>query len=161
DAVILLDSLHAGYVDESQKTLKTSQIEPFLTFARHAAKKQGFMFFSHSSITPPGYASTTEVAHYIEQQLGKKPRSAARQDVLGLDMNERFDKGNLHVRGYDGEDKPDHCAPLGLMADIVKVHLNPRWKSPKGSGPPEDTASGSGKPVAKARKTSEDENLEN
>ncbi|MEZ4311537.1 MAG: hypothetical protein R3F14_26170, partial [Polyangiaceae bacterium] len=115
DAVILLDSLHAGYVDESAKTLKTVQIEPFVAFAKRAASKKTFMFMSHSSIIPPGYASTTEVASYVVGKIGGKTKKAKRQDVLGLDMVLRFDKGNFHVRGYEGDDKPDHCAHLGLM----------------------------------------------
>ena len=108
-------------------------IEPFVAFAKQAAAKHTFMFQSHSSIIPPGYASTTEVAHYIEGKLGGKSRKVARQDVLGLDMIERFDKGSYHVRGYEGDDKPDHCAHIGLMADIVRVHLAPRWKTPSSS----------------------------
>jgi hypothetical protein len=132
DALILLDSLHAGYIDEQAKTLKTDQITPFVSFAKRAAAKQSFMFMSHSSIIPPGYASTTEVASYVVGQLHGRPKKASRQDVLGLDMIDRFDKGNFHMRGYTGDDKPDHCAHLGLMADIVRTHLEPRWKSPKG-----------------------------
>jgi hypothetical protein len=132
DAVILLDSLHAGYADEQNGTLKVEQLTPFVTFAKKAAAKQAFMFMSHSSIIPPGYASTTEVATYMVGQLHGKPRRTNRQDVLGLDMIDRFDKGNFHMRGYTGEDKPDHCAHIGLMADIVRVHLEPRWKTPKG-----------------------------
>ena len=50
-----------------------------------------------------------------------------------LDLFERYDRGFFHMRGYTGEDKPDHCAHLGLMADIVKVYLTPRWHTPKGS----------------------------
>jgi hypothetical protein len=132
DAVILLDSLHAGYTDEQTHALKTEQLTPFIDFAKKAAKKQTFMFMSHSSIIPPGYASTTEVAEYVVGKLGGKPKKANRQDVLGLDMIDRFDKGNFHMRGYTGDDKPDHCAHIGLMADIVRAHLTPRWKSPKG-----------------------------
>jgi hypothetical protein len=132
DAVILLDSLHAGYTDEQAHSLKTDQLTPFVDFARRAAKKQTFMFMSHSSIIPPGYASTTEVADYVVQKLGGKPKKANRQDVLGLDMIDRFDKGNFHMRGYTGDDKPDHCAHIGLMADIVRAHLEPRWKTPRG-----------------------------
>jgi hypothetical protein len=132
DAVILLDSLHAGYTDEQTHALKTDQLTPFIDFAKRAAKKQAFMFMSHSSIIPPGYASTTEVAEYVVGKLGGKPKKAHRQDVLGLDMIDRFDKGNFHMRGYTGDDKPDHCAHIGLMADIVRSHLEPRWKSPKG-----------------------------
>jgi hypothetical protein len=132
DAVILLDSLHAGYTDEQAHTLKAEQLTPFIAFAKRAAAKQAFMFMSHSSIIPPGYASTTEVAGYVVGKLGGKPKTASRQDVLGLDMIERFDKGFFHMRGYTGNDKPDHCAHIGLMADIVRAHLEPRWKTPKG-----------------------------
>lgn len=132
DSVILLDSLHTGYVDEQAKTLKVEQIEPFIAFAKKAAAKQKFMYLSHSSIIPPGYASTTETANFVIAQLGGKPKKANRQDVLGLDMFQRYDKGYFKVRGYTGDDKPDHCAHIGLMADIMRVHLQNRWKSPKG-----------------------------
>lgn len=132
DALILLDSLHAGYENEQTKTLKTLGLEPFTTFAKQAAAGRKLMYLSHSSIIPPGYASTTEVAHFLEASLKGKPKKTTRQDVLGLDMFERFDKGGFHVRGYTGNDKPDHCAHIGLMADVVKSHLGARWGSPKG-----------------------------
>jgi len=132
DSVLLLDSLHAGYADEQARTLKVAQIEPFVEFARRAASGKRFMYMSHSSIIPPGYASTTEVANFVIKQLKGKAKSSNRQDVLGLDMVQRYDRGNFHVRGYTGEDKPDHCAHIGLMADIVRVHLEKRWKTPKG-----------------------------
>src|SRR5262249_4946916 len=106
DAVILLDSLHAGYADESTHALKTEQLPPFIAFAKRAAQRQTLMFQSHSSIIPPGYASTTEVADYVVQALHGKPRKANRHDVLGLDMIDRFDKGAYHMRGYVGDDKP-------------------------------------------------------
>lgn len=131
DAVVLLDSLHTGYVDEHSKALKTQQLEPFIDFAKRAAKKQTFMFMSHSSILPPGYASTTEVATHFIGELKGKPKKSKRADVLGLDLIRRFDKGDFHVRGYTGDDKPDHCAHIGLMADIIRVHLEPRWKTPR------------------------------
>lgn len=131
DAVILLDSAHAGY--KSGKNLKTKQIEPFLKFARRAARGRGFMFQSYSSIIPPGYASTREVGHYMVKKLGGKIRKARkRRDPLGLELFERYDRRNYHVRGYRGDDKPDHCAHLGLMRDVIRVHINRRWRGPKG-----------------------------
>ena len=51
---------------------------------------------------------------------------------MGLYLNTRFSKGSFHVRGYDGNDKMDHCAHIGLLRDVLKVHLKPRWRSPKG-----------------------------
>ncbi|WP_437679920.1 hypothetical protein [Sorangium sp. So ce131] len=132
DALVLLDSLHAGYADEQQHKLKVAQLEPFIAFARRAASGEAFMFMSHSSIVPPGYASTGETAEFIVRQLRGKPRGSSRRDVLGLDMIQRYDRGDFHVRGYTGDDKPDHCAHIGLMADVLRVHLKPRWKTPKG-----------------------------
>ncbi len=132
DALVLLDSLHAGYADEQQRKLKVAQLEPFIAFARRAAAGEAFMFMSHSSILPPGYASTEETASFVVQQLRGKPRGSSRRDVLGLDMTRRYDRGDFHLRGYTGDDKPDHCAHLGLMADVMRVHLKPRWKTPRG-----------------------------
>lgn len=137
DAVLLLDSLHGGYTPSGE--VADSTLEPFVDFARKAAAGERFMFLSHSSIQPPGYASTTEVARYLIKKVGGRERLARREDVLGLDLYARFNKGGFHVRGYAGDDKPDHCAHLGLMADIMRVHLQPRWRTP----------------LARARRTSE------
>jgi hypothetical protein len=91
------------------------------------------LFQSYSSIVPPGYASTREVAHFLVSRLGGRIRTTKRADVLGLAMDERFDQGNYHLRGYLGDDKPDHCAHLGLLKDVVKAHLNRRWNPPRGA----------------------------
>lgn len=132
DALILLDSVHAGYADVRAKKLQTNQIEPFLDFARQAARGRKLMFQSHSSIIPPGYASTKEVSEYMVSKLGGRLRKSKRSDVLGLTLFERYDRRGYHVRGYNGNDKPDHCAHLGLMKDVINVHINPRWRSPRG-----------------------------
>lgn len=136
DAVILLDSLHGGYTPSGE--VSDSMLEPFVAFAKSAASRQKFMFLSHSSIQPPGYASTTEIARYLIRKVDPKAKEKAthRQDVLGLDMYARWDKGNFHVRGYSGDDKPDHCAHLGLMADIMKSHIQPRWQTPRAKARP-------------------------
>lgn len=140
EAVILLDSLHAGYKEGTKNDVRGVQIEQFVEYARQAAAKKKFMFLSHSSIIPPGYASTTEVARYIVGELDGTMRKAHREDVLGLEMINRFDKGNFHVRGYEGNDKPDHCAHIGLIADVMKVHLVRKWKTPTGRLAPEPKA---------------------
>jgi LysM repeat protein len=133
DAVILLDSVHVGYVDNRPPALREAGLEPFVAFAKKASAGKGMMFESYSSIIPPGYASTRETARFIIAALGGKPKSAKREDRYGLEMDERYDKGGYHARGYKGNDKPDHCAHIGLMKDVLRVYLNKRWKSPKGS----------------------------
>lgn len=131
DTVVLLDSLHAGYQGES---LNTAQLEPFIDFAERAARGDRLMFMSHSSIIPPGYASTTETANFVIHELGGQPRATTPRagDPMGLDLISRYTKGSFHVRGYDGNDKMDHCAHLGLFRDVLKVHVAPRWSSPRG-----------------------------
>lgn len=131
DAVVLLDGLHAGYVDGHVNGL---QIASIVSYARRAARGNRFFFLSHSSIVPPGYASTTETAQWLVWNVGGKPRTAHRRspDPMGLELISRYDRGGFHVRGYAGNDKMDHCAHIGLMRDVLQVHLAPRWKSPRG-----------------------------
>lgn len=132
DSVILLDGLHVSY--NADGSLVRAGLEPFFEFAKKAKAGKKFMFVSHSSIIPPGYASTTETVNAIIHELGGKPKSAKprKSDPMGLEMNAKFDAGNFHARGFDGNDKMDHCAHIGLARDILKSHIKPRWKTPKG-----------------------------
>jgi len=127
DAVFVLDGMHTGYLG---RRLDQAQLSSFIAYARRASKGDEVMFISHSSIIPPGYASSTETARHLVRALGGEPRRAAPRasDPWGMDLNSRFDRGGLHVRGFDGNDKPDHCAHIGLFRDALEVHLKPRWE---------------------------------
>jgi len=115
DAVVLIDGLHAP---RSDRAAFEAQLKPFLTYAERAARGDGWFFISHSSIDPADFASTTECAHYLIAQLGGKPQAVERNDALGLELVEAFDRGDLFVRGYAGNDKADHCAQLGILRDV-------------------------------------------
>ncbi len=131
DTVILLDGLHAGYVDGH---VDGRQIQAFVQEAKRAARSEVMFFFSHSSIIPPLYASTTETASWLIHEVGGVRRSAKRRnhEVMGLELISRFDRGEFHVRGYAGNDKADHCAHIGLFRDIVAARVKPRWHTPRG-----------------------------
>ncbi len=135
DSVILLDGLHVGYAGDG--SLERAGLEPFIDFAKRAKSGKRFMFASHSSIIPPGYASTTETMNYLVHELGGSPKKAKprKSDPMGLELNSRYDAGNFHVRGYDGNDKMDHCAHIGVIRDVLKSFIKPRWKTPKGQAP--------------------------
>jgi hypothetical protein len=139
DSVVLLDGLHCDYAEGG---LDSAQMEPFVAFAKRAAAGERLMVVSHSSIIPPGYASTTETSNWLVMKLGGKPKGAKGKGAgpWGLQENARWDAGNFHMRGYDGNDKMDHCAHFALMKDVLKVHIKPRWNSPKGLGPKKETA---------------------
>jgi hypothetical protein len=127
DSVLLLDGLHCDYAGD---TLDAHQMEPFVAFAKRASAGQRLMVVSHSSIIPPGYASTTETSNYLIHALGSRPTPAKprRSDPLGLELRSRFDRQGFHVLGYSGNGKLDHCAHVALLRDILKVHLATRWK---------------------------------
>jgi hypothetical protein len=131
DTVILLDGLHAGYVDGHVNGL---QIRSVIDFAKEAVRDQRFFFFSHSSIIPPGYASTTETANFLVWSVQGKPKRLRKSKpaALGLELITMFDRGSMHTRGYRGNDKMDHCAHIGLYPEILKLQVKPRWKSPRG-----------------------------
>jgi LysM domain len=126
-SVVLLDGLHAGFQGSS---LNAERMEPFVNFAKRAADGSRFMFVSHSSIRTPGYASTTQTAQYLIWKLGGRAQgtSAVASDPMGLDRYTTFTRGNFHVRGFAGSGASDHCAHLGLMRDVLAVHLQPFWQ---------------------------------
>lgn len=122
DGVVLIDGLHAARDPVSFE----AQLKPFVDYAQRAAAGDGFFFFSHSSILPTEFASTTECAHYLESALGGKPQPVRREDAAGLELVELFSKGNAHIRGYAGNDKADHCAQLFLLRDAFSA-LSNHW----------------------------------
>jgi hypothetical protein len=136
DAVILIDGLHAPRNDRSSFK---AQLQPFVDYAVRAAAKERFMFVSHSSIDPPNFASTSECAHYLVSSLAGRPQPVRRLDTMGLELIEFFSKGDLHVRGYAGNDKADHCAQLALLRDAFTA-LGRRWAAaPPPAAPPSAT----------------------
>jgi hypothetical protein len=132
DTVVLLDGLHCGY---SGRSLNELQLKPFLEFSELAASGRRLMVVTHSSIIPPGYASTTETANFLVMKLGGRPaRSQPRaSDPMGLELISRYSRGGFHVRGFSGNDTLDHCAQIGLFRDVLKVHVQPRWRASVGA----------------------------
>ncbi len=122
-AFVLLDSVHTAYGDAG--TLDEAGLVPFFGLAERAAKSEQLMVLTHSAITPPGYASTSEVAAAIIAKLGGRRRYAGLEPHAGTLLKTRFDRGDLHVRGYTGSDKPAHCAQLRLLPEILAHDVLP------------------------------------
>jgi len=133
DAVVLLDGLHSNYVRGKSKELRADQLRPFVQFAKRAAKGQKFMFVSHSKIIPPGYASTTETAHYLTKKLGTKVHRSSAQDSPLLSRYEQAKSGNFIMQGYLGKGKGDHCAQIALISGVTSA-LEKRWNTPLAKG---------------------------
>lgn len=123
DAVILLDSLHAG----RDPVRGPEALAPFSRFAARAVRGETLFFVSHSAIDEDEYATTTETARYLVAGVSGALSPVFRRDPLGLELFDLFSRGSFHVRGYAGNGKLDHCAHFGLYP-MALFALNARWR---------------------------------
>jgi len=118
DAVIVLDGIHAAYVDPKKKTVDKARLGPFLRFAKEASEGKKLFTITHSNITGASYASTTETADTLLTEMGGERKEATdtppRPEVRAvatalpkpqetwLEQTSEGRVGKLHVRGYRG-----------------------------------------------------------
>jgi hypothetical protein len=126
DAVILLDSLYAGYTD-GRRTLDRARLAPFLSVAREALAGGPALFLTHTEIATPGYGSTAEVASYLLAELGVKAAAIDEgESAAGLySLRRTFEGGRLWIRGYAGADRDAHCAQLHLLPGVLREAVLP------------------------------------
>jgi hypothetical protein len=124
-AVILLDSLYAGYTDE-RRTLDRARIAPFLRIARDALAGGPALFLTHTAIVTPGYGSTAEVASFLLTELGVT--ATAVDDgapAVSYPLRRMFEESHLWIRGYAGADRDAHCAQLHLLPGVLRDAILP------------------------------------
>jgi len=78
DGILLLDSLHTGYLPDrkplaSGGAIEKEKLEGFVHFAERARNGEKRMIITHSEVFPGTYASTTETADSLLESLGLKP----------------------------------------------------------------------------------------
>lgn len=143
DAVVLLDSLHAGYVKGPPHDMNAlhgvhvGSIAPILPFAKRAAAGEKILYLTHSAVRPPGYAATSEVASFLLHALAIDRSPATGITPLGIELTTEARVGGLSVKGYKGDDEVAHCAHVELLGHVVRDVLEPRWGTPSmGSSSP-------------------------
>jgi hypothetical protein len=124
DTAIVLDGLHADIIDGKPDE---RAIAIFERYAQDAVAKRKTMVVVHSSIVPPGYASTTQMAELLCASAGAKKVYEDRKLPDGPAEYYHADAGNLHVRGYRGDGPKDHLDQLHLVDDLVREQVTPRW----------------------------------
>jgi hypothetical protein len=124
DTAIVIDGMHADYIDgkPDERPLKN-----FERYARDAVAGKKTMLVVHSSIIPPGYASTTEMAELLCASVGARRIEEEKRLQGGLVEWYHSDAGGLHVRGFRGEGPKDHLDQLHLLDDLVRENVTPRW----------------------------------
>ena len=127
DAVLLADGLHAPYTGGGE--LNGPSLEHFLDYAKRAQNGEVLFAATHSAISTPGYASTTETADYLLRELhltrtledSKGPRPGMRRMY-------HADRGAFHIRGFDGTDPKAHANHQRALGDTLLPLLAEFWK---------------------------------
>ncbi len=144
DAVVVLDGIHAAYVDPKAKTVDPLRLSPFLRFAKLAAEGKRLFTITHSEIQGTNYASTSETADALLREVGaeRAPAEATPPQVTSptalaalpkaketrLEQKTEAKKGKLHVRGFSGQTPDQHMAHLVQMSVTVLPELSERWR---------------------------------
>ena len=135
--LVMCDSMYASYAKTeagaSTRVPIRGHIDPWVAFARAAAKGEKTFVLTYSQIAPPDYASTGECASIIVSEVGgsinkvELDSSAAAND-LNWALLARGDVGNFHAWGYAGNDVPSRM--------MHPLHLAEIWQTLDKAGEP-------------------------
>jgi hypothetical protein len=122
--VILLDGIHAGYVKDSgakgSAKLVPGDLDSFVKFAKDAAAGKKRFVVTHTQIVPGSYASTTECADYLLEQLKVERKESKKVGPMLTQQLSEAKQGNFLVLGYEGNEAADHVDLLHALPDYLK-----------------------------------------
>lgn len=139
--LVMADSIYCGYAgDPKEKRVDPELMAGFVGFARLAVEGKKRLLISHSAQVPDGYASTTETASYLIEQLGGTRAPKAEGWSGGLRLMSSYRSGGVEVLGFAGETPEDHMRHLrniGTLLDRVapiapvRAQLDPHVSHPR------------------------------
>ena len=118
DAVLLMDSLHAGYLG---RDLDPADLDIFLAFAKDAIAGRKRLLITHSEVYPGTFASTTETVDWLIRELKLRRVAILVWGPGGMQQLSEVHRGRLTIRGFAGNSAPDHVDHLHGMATWLRV----------------------------------------
>lgn len=122
--IILLDGLHASYADDppdrQNPRLAAERLDVFLRFARDATLGRKQMILTHTEVFPGTYASTTETADYLLEQLELRRTPVLKWGPVGTQQLSEVSQGQFLLKGYAGNSAPDHVDQLHALPEHLK-----------------------------------------
>ena len=123
DAVLLLDALHAGYVNGApgpgESELEGDDLAVFVQFARDAVAEKKQLIITHTEVFPGTFASTTETSDYVLRQLELARTPVLEWGPMGTQQLSEVRAGKLYVAGYAGNSAPDHVDQLHALPEFL------------------------------------------
>ncbi|UQA59698.1 hypothetical protein [Polyangium aurulentum] len=142
DAVALFDAIHCGY-DPHSKRVRPDQFEPALRLAKKAAEGRALFTITHSEIETYGYHNGRKTTDMLLEAVGvpRVPTSVEQplpelRTMWGVVPNaymrpltplSEAHRGELHVRGYDGNGRNTHMLHLVQMSTTALPDLIKYW----------------------------------
>lgn len=122
--IVLLDGLHAGYVNgkpgPKESELITDDLAIFVKFAKDAVAGKKQMLLTHTEIFPGTFASTTETGDYLLKELNLKRKPVLRWGPLGTQILCEVKQERFHLLGFAGNSAPDHVDLLHALPELLK-----------------------------------------
>ncbi len=122
--VLLLDGLHAGYVNgkpgPKESELIADDLAIFVTFAKDAVAGKKQFVLTHTEIFPGTFASTTETADYLLKQVNLKRKPVLRWGPMETQILCEVKEGRFHLLGFAGNSAPDHVDLLHALPALLQ-----------------------------------------
>lgn len=123
DTIVLADSMYASFRSDEDHRALPEHVESFVEFARLANEGRKTFLVVHASGLSPSYATTTECARAMLEEIGAEEEPVAPGSLPSADPSleyrliSRYDHNSLHVWGYAGDTPEAHMAMARALAD--------------------------------------------
>ena len=130
ERLLVLDSIHAGYVSGSPGPLESelvpADLETWIRLANDAIAGRKRLLVTHSEVFPGTFASTTETADYLVRQVGANRWPVLKWGPVGMQQLSEVRYGGLEIQGFAGNSAPDHVDHLHGIGDFMRRLLSGR-----------------------------------
>jgi len=124
--IVLCDSMYGSFAAGSTTRPASEHIEPWVAFAKMAAKGEKTFVLTHSQVPTATYANTAQCAAALIEAVGGPSVLVPRGSIAAtLDpefpLLTRTDVGHFHVWAYDGADAQAHLTHVRHLADVWRA----------------------------------------
>ena len=127
DAVLLADGLHSNYADARRREVSGAPLEKYARIAEAAFRGDKLFALTHSSIPTYGYPSSTETIGELLRMTGTPMTANAAVGTRGMRQIYESNRGDFHVKGYEGQGVKDHIDHIWGMNETLLPYLKERW----------------------------------
>ncbi|WP_154852156.1 hypothetical protein [Cyclobacterium xiamenense] len=126
DGVLLLDGLHASYIPAQTPLsmggrIQEQDLAAFEKLAKDALSGKKSFVFTHSSIFPGTFVSTTECADFLLAATGIPRKPVLKAGPLGMQQVGESAQGKLKILAFAGNTAPDHIDHLHGLYHFIRL----------------------------------------